>query len=572
MEMLMRVSLGEEKADLLISGGDLVNVYSGELLRDHSVAIKEKWIAYVGPDARHTVGPDTEVIDASGKVLVPGFVDGHAHMIYYARPDEFLRYVMKGGTTTIITETIELTYTLGYSGFVEWLESLRNQPVKIFATVPPSITFSKDSRKRAPGLEQLMELLQRDEIVGVGEGFWHEVLRGETDFPALSAEALRLGKTVEGHAAGCRGEKLVAYVDFGVSSCHESISAEEVLEKLRLGIWVMIREGSIRKELEAIAAIKDMPLDFRRLVLVSDGVDPRDLTEKGYMEFVVQEAIDLGFDPIVAIQMVTLNPAEHFGLDSVLGGIAPGKYADIMIIPDLRTIRAEHVISNGRVIAQDGRLNVAPHKFTLSGNGLESIRVSASDFVIRGNGQDSLKLRTIDQASELVTRETFVNMHPQDRVLKADPEHDLLKASLVSCEGRIFTGFIRGLGLKGGALATSACWETFGIVVVGTDEEDMASAVNRISELGGGMVLYTNGQREAELPLPIGGIMSNLTLEETTQRLNAIQTKAEEMGFRFPDFTLTLGTLTTPAIPFLRISEDGLVDVRSGKVVELRVQ
>jgi len=568
MEMLKRVSLGEEKADLVISGGDLVNVYSGELLKGYSIAVKEKWIACVGSDADRTVGPETEVVDASGKVLIPGFVDGHAHMILYCRPDEVLRYAMMSGTTTIITEIMELIYPLGCSGLIEWLDNLQDQPVKVFATVPPSITFSKDAQKRAPRVGELMELLRREEVLGVGEGFWQEVLRGDTIFPALSAEALRLRKTVEGHAAGCRAEKLSAYVDFGVSSCHESISAEEVLEKLRLGICVMIREGSIRRELEAIAKIRDMPLDFRHLALVSDGSDPRDLIENGYMESVVQHAINLGFDPIVSIQMATLNPAEHFGLDNVLGGIAPGKHADILIIPNLQSIKPETVISKGLIIAQDGELKVKPREVSLPFIGLEGMGVKSPDFTVRTEGKNVVKVRVMDQVSELVTREAFLELKPQDGELRADPENNLLKVSHISCDGRIFTGFIKGHGFGAGALATSNVWETFGITVVGANEEDMASAVNRIYELGGGVVLYVDGQLQAELPLPIGGLITRLSMEETAQRLNAIQGKAEALGFRYPDAALTLATLTSPAIPFLRISEDGLVEVRSGRVVE----
>ena len=172
-------------------------------------------------------------------------------------------------------------FALGYSGLIEYLETLKDQPIKIFSTVPPSVTFSRDAAARAPTLTQLLELLRREDVLGVGEGFWQEVLRGETNFPALSAEALKLRKTVEGHAAGCRSQRLAAYLDYGVSSCHESVSAEEVVEKLRFGICTMIREGSIRKELEAIARIKDMGLDLRRVALVTDSVDPRDLVEKG---------------------------------------------------------------------------------------------------------------------------------------------------------------------------------------------------------------------------------------------------------------------------------------------------
>lgn len=571
MVRLIQVSLGQENADLVITGGHLVSVYSGELLQNQCVAIKGKWIAYVGPDASHTIGPETEIIDASGKVLVPGLVDGHAHMIYYCAPDEFLPYAMKGGTTTIVTETLELTFALGHSGLIEWLDGLQNQPIKVFATVPPSISLSKRVRERGPTLEQLMELLQREEIVGVGEGFWQEVIRGETNFPALAAESLRLKKTVEGHAAGCRDEKLAAYLAFGVSSCHESISVEEVLEKLRFGLCVMIREGSIRKELEEIAKIKNMRLDCRRLALVSDSVSPRDVTRNGYMEVVVQRAIDLGFDPIVAIQMATLNPAEHFGLDRVLGGIAPGKYADIVIIPDIRTFDPEYVISNGQVIVRDGEIQVKPRKVSLPHRGLEGINVNASDFLIPAQGKGPLKVRVIDQVTELVTREALLNMSPQDGELKADPEGDLLKVSLITWDGSLFTGLIRGFGIKAGALATSTSWETFGITVIGANEEDMAWVVNRASKLGGGIVLYANGQLQAEIPLPIGGVISNLPIQEIARRLEVIQEKAKELGFRFADAPLTLATLTSPAIPFLRISEDGLVDVREGQFLDLIV-
>jgi adenine deaminase len=572
MKKVMQVSLGQEKADLVITDGEVVSVYSGEFLSKHSVAIKGKWIAYVGPDAHHTIGPETKVLDASNKVLIPGLIDGHAHMIYYSTPDEIIRYAMKGGTTTIITETLELIFALGYSGLVEMLDALRNQPIKVFATVPPSMTISEGARKKGPTLEQLLNLLQREEVVGVGEGFWQEVIRGEQNFPALSEESLRLKKTVEGHAAGCRAEKLAAYLAFGVSSCHESISVEEVLEKLRLGMCVMIREGSIRKELEVISKIKNMRIDFRRLALVSDGVDPRELIKTGYMDYVVQRAIDLGFDPITAIQMATLNTAEHFGLDSYIGGIAPGKHGDILIIPDVRTIKPEYVISNGHVVAQDEKVLVKPGKINLTQRGPKGIRVSRSNFRVGAEGESPLKVRVIDQVSELVTREIFLDISPQDNELKADPEHDLLKVSLINWEGKMFTGLIRGLGIKAGAFATSSGWETFAIIVGGVNEEDMALAANRVSELGGGIVLYNNRKLEAELPLPIGGIISNLPIEEVAQKLELIQEKAKELGFRFGDAPLTFATLTSPAIPFIRISEDGLVDVKKSHVVDLIVR
>jgi adenine deaminase len=571
MRTLAAVALGEEEADLVVKNADLVNVYTRELLRGTSVAVKGEWIAYVGPDAGHTIGRKTQVIEAEGQVLMPGLVDGHTHILYYAGPHEFLRYAMTGGTTTFITEIMELTFPLGYEGLLSCLEAFKDQPVKIFSTVPPSITLSRDAAERAPKPAQLMDLLNREEVLGVGEGFWQEVLQKKTNYPTLAAEALRLRKTVEGHAAGCRSRRLPAYLDYGVSSCHESVSADEVVEKIRLGVCAMIREGSIRKELDAIGKIKDLPLDLRRVALVTDGTDPRDLVEKGYLEHVVQRAVDVGFDPILAVQMATLNVAEHFRLDGLLGGIAPGKYADMVLIPDLRTIRAECVVSNGVVIARKGKRVVEPRRALIQGDRLEKRRFTPGDFAVRVDRNGSVRVRVIDQVTELVTKGLDLEMPVHDGEIQADPKQDLLKASIISCEGRIFTALIRGHGFRAGAMATSIAWETFSVVVVGVAAADMAAAANRVYDMGGGVVIWAQGGVQAELPLPIAGFLSELTMEEVVRRLKSIQEKAEALGFPFADAGLTLATLTTAAIPFLRLSEDGLVDVKTGRVVEMIV-
>jgi adenine deaminase len=538
-------------------------------MKDYSVAIKGKWVAYVGPDPDHVIGPQTEIIDASNKVIIPGLIDGHTHMIWSCTPDEILRYAFKGGVTTLITEISEFSH-LGYPGLIQYLQALENQPVKIFATAPPAITLSRSFRNRIT-LDQLRELLLRDDVVGVGEGYWQAVLGGDKNFPTLAAQSLKLGKLVEGHAAGCRDWKLQAYLANGVSSCHESVSPEEVLEKLRLGLFVMIREGSIRKELEAISKIKDQHVNFGHLALVTDGVDPRELVKKGHLECAVQRAIELGFDPIVAIQMATLNPAEHFHLESFIGGLAPGKYADIVIIPDLKTIRAECVVSSGHVIVREGQLQVKPRRSQLSLRGPQDVRVTPDDFTIQAQGKGPNKVRVIEQVAPMVTREAILEMTPSEGELRAKPEQDLLKAALTTSEGKIFTCFVRGLGLKRGAIAASNGWEISGIIAVGAQEEEIARAVNRVSELGGGVVLSVDGRVQVELPLPIGGILSNLPIEDVAEALDEIQSSVTGLGFSFEDVFLTLNTLTTPAIPFLRISEDGLVDIKKGELVDLIV-
>jgi len=570
---LMNVALGKEKADLVIAGGDLVDVYSGEILKGYSVAVKGERVASIAEKLDHTIGPETKVINASGKTIIPGLVDGHTHLTgtpTYYTPYEFLRYAMKGGNTTIITETMEMAFVQGYSGLVELLEALKNQPIKFFATVPAVNTLSEELKQRAVDIESLSRLMQCPMVVGIGETYWQTVTQENERFWELSSRALELGKTLEGHAAGAQKEKLTAYLCSGISSCHESINSEEALEKLRQGIFVMMREGSVRKDLEAISRLKDEKIDFRRLVLVTDDVGPQELIEKGYMEFVVQKAIDLGFEPVTAIQMATLNPAEHFHLDGFLGGIAPGRYADILIIPDHRTIQPEYVISNGKLIAHRGELLLEPRKFNFSRGSVGSFRrIAAVDLAISTKTKRQAKIRVINQVTGLVTKEFLADLPILDGEIKADPAQDILKAALLSSGGRIFTGFIKGFGLSQGAIATSAPWDACAIVSVGAAGEDIAGAVNRVIDLGGGIAVYSNNKIQAELPLPIAGILSDLPLETIVQKLQEIQKKLGELGCFLLDPILTLATIATPAIPFLRLSEDGLVDVKSGKVVDL---
>jgi adenine deaminase len=341
----------------------------------------------------------------------------------------------------------------------------------------------------------------------------------------------------------------------------------------------MIREGASRRDLEAVASIKDEPIDFRRLILVTDSIEPGHLMEQGYMEFLVQKAIDLGFDPIVAIQMATLNAAEHFSLDNLIGGIAPGKCADMVLIPDLRTIKAEMVISNGQIIARDGQVMVPPRKHAYSRSTMRSVRlpgkIKPADFHIPVNGEDKpVTVRVINQVAVTLTNEEQITMIPERGFLEADIERDILKVAVIergSGRGKMFTGFIKGFGLKKGAIAASAIWGLSGIVVVGAADEDMAGAVNRIFALQGGGVVYEGGDVLAEVPLPVAGKVSELPIEVLSQRFDDIQERAAELGTSLPNIHLSLTALTTAAIPFFRICEEGLMDIKKGELVGLLV-
>lgn len=577
IETLVDVALGKRKADLIIKGGSLLNVYTGELLKGYSIAIKGERIAYVGENSDHTVGDGTKIIDAQGKVLIPGFIDGHAH--FYSSIDEFLRYSMVSGTTSIVVETLEMGCSTGYEGVISFLENLKDQPIKLFALAPAMELLPGPIGQGSTISDKEMErLLNSDDILGLGETMWTTVLEKDQQVLGYFAKALAQKKKLEGHSAGAKGDKLVAYIASGISSCHEPINMEEVLERLRLGIHVMIREGSIRRELEAISKIKDTGIDFRRLVLVTDGLSPEDLVTYGHMDYIVQKAINLGFAPIVAIQMATINPAEHFSLDHIIGGIAPGRYADILIIPDLRTIHCEYVISNGQVIARDKKLLAEPRKCVYPESVLRSIhlpkKLNREDFAVSAQGKKGkARVRVISIVSDLITEESAAELPVANDLIQMDLERDLSKITVIDRydnPGAMFTAFVKGFGIESGAIASSYTWtRRCPIIAVGADEEDMARAVNRVAELNGGLVICKKGNILEELPLPIGGVTPSCPTEEAARKLRRITQLIANLGSSLSRPFLTLQTLPSPVLPFFRISQRGLINLRQKRIVDL---
>jgi adenine deaminase len=573
---IMKVALGEAPADLAIVNGDVVNVFTGEVLKKQTVLIKGDIIAYVGDNPPKSIKPSTQIIDASGKTLIPGLIDGHTHIDDQFLVGELVRYSLKGSTTTIITETSAIGSLLGYRGILEFLKAVRNQPVRFFITVPPVISTSPSVNKYAAITPtELRRLLHRKEVLGLGELSWKQVNESNPRLLELIVATVNAGKYLDGHSAGAKDNKLQAYIATGISSCHEPITAKEILERLRLGLFVLIREGVVRKELVAVSKIKDENIDFRNLGISADGIDPRQLINDGYMDFIVRKAINYGFNPVRAIQMATINVARHFGLDFI-GGIAPGKLADIAIIPELTTIRAECVIVGGKIAFRDGQVVIEPRKHSYPRSFYNTIRLkrdfSPDDFIIRADGIGKVNVRVIDQVSDLLTRGVIVAMPVTDVYIKIDTKRDLLKVASIDRywqPGKLAVGFIRGFGLKLSAIATSTTWDGAHISVVGASESDMAQAVNRIRDLGGGTVICSDGKILSELPLPLAGLFSEQPMELIARKYDEIQQTAESLGTRLPDIHMTLQVLATPSIPFLRLCEEGLFDLRQNKFVNL---
>ena len=586
IKMLMNVAMGKEKADLVIRDANLVNVYSNELLHGYTIAIKGEKIAYVGKDGKHTIGDRTEVIDASGKVVIPGFIDSHTHLdLPVVPPTEYARYSILGGTTTIITETLEMANILqhdpGYEGLLHLLETLKVQPVKIFATAPSYIPALLSYGNPMPFTqEEINDLLKTGQVLGLGETSWNPVLdEDEEALDVLSAGHV-VGKRLDGHASGAKKNKLIAYTASGVTSCHESVTAEEAIEKLRLGLYVMIREGSVRRDLKAVSSIKDRVKDFSRFILVSDGLNPPDIVRYGHMDYIVQKAIDLGIDPVQAIRMATLNPAAYFRIDTICGGIAPFRDADINIIPDIKTIRCETVISKGRIAARDGKLLVKMNPYIPPQKILDALYIKdtcdASDFTIPvREGCSEINVRVIDMISDLITKELITRLPVINNSVAVNAERDIMKIAVIDRKNGIkdsATGLIHGFGMREGAFASSCSWELGSpLVVVGAGEADMARAVNRIAELKGGIVVTCQGEVVSELPLPIGGFLASCSVEEAADKLNEIRDVLNGLGCRLPNPYLSLQVLTGVFLPFFRITKKGLVNTKDRKLVPMFV-
>jgi adenine deaminase len=577
MQALMQVALGEAPADLVVRDADLVNVYTGEIQKRMSVAVKGRWIARVSAEVRDLIGSETRVIDARGRTLAPGLIDGHTHLAWIYTAAEFTPFAAAAGATTVITETMESYPVGGLAAVVDFLESFKDQPIRILATAPAMASISSTARGIDPG--ELSTLLAREEILGLGESYWQAVLQKPDSFLPAFAATHRAGKCLEGHTAGASEKKLAAYLSTGVTSCHEPIDADQVLARLRLGMHVMAREGSIRRDLEAISRIRNSGADLRRLILASDGASPQDLLQGRYMDFVVRKAVACGFTPIQAIQMASLNVAEHFRLDGVMGGIAPGRLADMVLIPDAAEFTPRTVICNGRLIFEEGRLLAPPRRHVFAPQSLNTIklarRLTPSDFVIASKTAAArARVRVVKMVTDLVTAEHHLDLPVSNGELQADPGSGLCKVAAVDrthTPGKLFTGLIQGFGLARGAIACSAAWDTSDIIILGTRDDDMAHAANRVAELQGGAVVCAGGRILAELALPVFGIASDRPVAELAERLADLKHTLASLGVTFPDPLLSLIALTGAAIPYLRICEEGLVNLKDGRRMGLFV-
>lgn len=580
VERLMRGALGEIKADLVVTGGRLVNVYSGELLSGMEIAVLDGRVCYVGPSAAHTRGPGTQHIDASGLTIAPGFIDAHTHISHFCRPYEYLEAYLARGTTSLIATCDELASVFGFEGVRLFLEEVGRHPARVFTML--SMAAPQDPllcNTRSFSRAEVAEALAHPRILGLGEIVaWARLIQGEQQMLERVEMAWREGKMIDGHTAGARDQKLCAIAAAGVSSCHEPISEEDALERLRTGYWVMLREGSFRRDLEATLKpfVKD-GLNPQRLILVTDSMAPDDIARDGYLDFVVRRAISLGLPAVQAIQAVTLNPATYGGLQRELGGIAPGRYADLVLLEDLDEVRVHAVYVSGKVAAQAGKTLTPRDPISFPAEMLQSLRVGRTitpeSFRIPCSSP-SVKIRVMELLNLTITAERILSSSPRDGALEADLDRDLLKVAVFDRHGtlgEIAFGFLRGLGARVGAIGTTSNLDENTLLVVGSSDQDMALCANLLLEAGGGMAIIDRGEVLARLDFPVGGIFSLEPWPVVGEGLTRIHRCLRERGSRFPKGIYALCFLTFATLPALRITARGLVAVKERRIVPLIV-
>ena len=581
IERLIRGAMGELKADLIIIGGKLVNVYSGEILDGTEIAVLDGRICYVGPSAAHTRGDATEVLDARGLYVSPGFIDAHTHIGHFCRPYEYLQAYLPHGTTALVASCDEPATVFGFTGVELFLDEVEAHPLRVYTVISmvapqdPLLcsTASLSQSEVAAGLDD-------PRVIGLGEIVsWLRLVQGDQELLERIEMALERGKIIHGHTAGARDQKLCAIAAAGISSCHEPINESDALERLRSGYWVMLREGSFRRDLErTLKPVIARRLNTQRLILVTDGMAPDDVAADGHMDFVVRRAIELGSSPMQAIQAATLNPATYSGLEQEVGGVAPGRYADIAFLENLDDVRVDSTMIGGRVVAKQGKSLVSPRPITWPEETLRCLRLSANvspaSFHIPCSSPRA-RIRVMELLSQNITTETIMDISPRKGALEADPSHDLMKAAVFERHGPkrgITLGFLKGFGARVGAVGTTANLDENTLLVAGSSDEDMALCANILIEAGGGMAVVDRGEVLEKIDFPVGGLFSLEPWLEVAKGLNRIHRCLRERGSRFVKPIYALCFLTFVTLPSLRITARGLVAAKERKLVPLLVK
>ena len=585
--LLVDVAMGRKPADLVVRNGRWVNVHSGEIIPGTDIAIVEGRFAYCGPDASHAIGERTEVVDAAGRYLVPGLCDGHMHVESgMVTVTEFCRAVIPHGTTSMFIDPHEIANVLGLAGVRLMHDEAAAMPINVYVQMPSCVPS-------APGLEHagaeitpadVAEAMTWPQIIGLGEVMnFPGVAANELTMVGAIRETVKAGRTVGGHyASPDLGLPFHGYVAGGPEDDHEGTRAEDAIARVRQGMKAMLRLGSAWYDVASqIRAVTEEGLDPRNFILCTDDSHSGTLVHDGHMDRVVRHAIAQGLKPVTAIQMATINTAQHFRLERELGSIAPGRRADFLIVSNLAELAIDEVYARGRKLAAGGRLaaEIPAWKYPESARNTVKLgkALAARDFdIVAPKGANEVRARVIGVIeNQAPTRALEATLPVRDGLVDMDRANDVCQIALVERHrgtGAVVNGFVSGFGYaKDCAMASTVAHDSHHMIVVGTNKEDMATAANILGEVGGGVVMVSGGKQIALVEMPIAGLMSDERAETVAEKAAQLTEAMRQMGCKLNNAYMQHSLLALVVIPELRISDAGIIDVTKFEKVDLFV-
>ena len=565
LEKIIKVARGTEKADLVIKNANIINVLSEEIHKS-DIAICDGIIAGIGKDYE-----GRKEIDAKGAYVCPAFIDGHVHLeSSMLLPHEFAKAVVPCGTTTVITDPHEISNVLGLHGISYMHEAVKNLPLNVYTMLPSCVPATP---YETSGFDlnsyDLALLIDSPWVLGIAEMMnYSGLLNLDKNVLAKLDLAKSKGKRIDGHAPFLSGKDLCAYAASGVKSDHECTNLEEAIEKIRLGMYIMIREGTAAKDLDAlIPVLKEK--NTRKCMFVTDDRHPKDL--KVHINDMVRRAVEAGVDVIKAVQIGSLNTAEYFGLKNQ-GAIAPGYRADLLILPDLKSFKPDVVIKDGKVVAEKGELLKSFAKFEKpSVRSSINVRwIEKKDFRIKGTSKFVNTIEIIPH--QLVTKSSVCEAKFENGLLNSNTETDTLKILVMErhrATGNIGKGFVKGFNLKKGAIASTVAHDSHNMIIVGTNDLDMYTAAVELVKMQGGKVVVNDGKVIAKLPLPIAGLISDKDFDYVVDHCEELNKAVKELGCTLDDAFMTMSFLSLPVIPELKITDKGLFSTKKWDFVKI---
>jgi adenine deaminase len=562
---IIKAARGDKKADLLLKNGKIINVFSGEIY-PNDVAIYKDMIVGIGEG----YSADKE-IDISDCYLSPGFIDGHIHLeSSMVKISEFAKTVVPLGTTSIIIDPHEIANVLGLEGIRYMLESSKYNPLNIFMMLPSCVPASSLGTSGASiSVNDLYPLLDEKWVLGLGEMMNFSGVLNQIP-EVLDKIKIFSHKCIDGHAPNLSGKDLCAYISAQIRSDHECTTVKEAQEKLRLGMYIMLREGSVTRNLKDLLPLLNSN-NSRRCFFCCDDRHPKDLIEEGHINYLIKTAIKNGIDPITAIRMATLNTTEYFRLRN-LGAIAPGYTANLVVFDNFKDFNILKVFYNGKLVAKNGKLlELNPKPLEVPIRGSVNIKwLYPKDFKIRVKGNKCRIIEVIP--GQIITKSNIDIPKVEDDWVISDTERDILKVAVIERHHaikKVSVGLVKGIGLKKGALGSSVAHDSHNIIIVGTNDKDMLNVGAAIAKMGGGLAISKDEKIIDLLPLPIAGLMSDRPLLEVKGNLDSIYKTSKSLGVTMDNPFMSIAFLSLEVAPHLKITNKGLVDVDNSKIVDL---